>query len=105
MWAWTSMWSWGAMWASHWSNRSLAPQTDTGSLLKPHKGKKSVSINVLFGFYPDFLLHQLPGVVNLLRGPADSEHLDVGIRVGWGIPLQLDPGSRLLADALDRLSP
>lgn len=38
-------------------------------------------------FYPNFLLHQLPGVVNLLRGAADCEHLDVGIGVGWGIPL------------------
>lgn len=55
-------------------------------------------------FYPNFLLHQLPGIINLLRRATDSEHLDVRIGVGWGIPLQLNPGSRLLTDALDCLT-
>lgn len=38
-------------------------------------------------FYPNFLLNQLSGVVNLLRGAADCEHLDIRIRVRWRIPL------------------
>lgn len=37
--------------------------------------------------YPNFLLYQLPGIVNLLRGATNCEHFDTGIRVRWGIPL------------------
>lgn len=41
--------------------------------------------------HPDLLLHQLPGVVNLLGGAADGEDLEVGVGVGGWIPLQLYP--------------
>lgn len=54
--------------------------------------------------HPNFLLHQLPGVVDLLRRPSDCKHLNVGVSVGWRIPLELDSGSGLLADALDCLT-
>lgn len=54
---------------------------------KKKKVSPSTSFMVKSKFYPNFLLHQLPGVVDLLGGPADGEHLDVGVRVGWGIPL------------------
>ena len=55
--------------------------------------------------HPDLLFDQLPGIVDLLRGTTYGEHLNVGVGVGWRVPLEFDPGPRLLADALDRLSP
>lgn len=76
---------------------SVNKLTEDGRLCRRLTLKRSVS-------HPDFLLHQLPGVVDLLRRASDCEHFDVGICVGWRIPLQLDPGSRLLADALDCLT-
>lgn len=54
--------------------------------------------------YPNFLLYKLPGIVDLLGGAADCEHLNIGIRVGWRVPLELNPRSRLLTDALDCLT-
>lgn len=54
--------------------------------------------------YPNFLLYKLPSIVNLLWGAADGEHLDVRVRVGWGVPLKLNSCSRLLTDALDCLT-
>lgn len=54
--------------------------------------------------YPNFLLYELPGIVDLLGGAADCEHLDIRIRVGWRVPLELNPRSRLLTDALDCLT-
>lgn len=106
VWTWTSMWTWTPVWATHWRHRSLkAHQQLVNRLVKTSlkqiflKGQFKTEVS-----HPNFLLHQLPGVVDLLRGAPNCEHFDVGISVGWRIPLQLDPGSRLLTDAFDRLS-
>lgn len=102
MWAWTSVWT---VWATHWSDWSLKTKNTSRSvnkLLKRQMSPKGLLIKLLAS-HPNFLFHQLPGVVDLLRGAPNCEHFDVGISVGWRIPLQLDPGSGLLADALDCL--
>lgn len=51
--------------------------------------------------YPNSLIDQLAGLLQLLRGASDGEDAHVGVGVGWRVPLQLHVGARLLFDVLD----
>lgn len=67
-------------------------------------GKNLLGAHINAASHPNFLLHQLSGKVNLLRRTPNSEHFDVGVSIGRRVPLQLNPGPWLLADAFDRLT-
>lgn len=51
--------------------------------------------------YPNPLIDQLAGLLQLLRGASDGEDAHVGVGVGRRVPLQLHVGARLLFDVLD----
>ena len=53
--------------------------------------------------YPDSLVDQLSGLVQLLGGSSQGEDPDVGVGVGGRVPLQLHVGTGLLLDVLDGL--
>lgn len=51
--------------------------------------------------YPNSLVNQLTGLLQLLRGTPDGEDAHVGVGVGWWVSLELHVGTRLLFDVLD----
>lgn len=70
MWAWTSMWTRGAMRATHWSDGSLKTHQRQQQRQSAHNRKVDSNVSrgdLLSVSHPDLLLHQLPGVVDLLR--------------------------------------
>lgn len=54
--------------------------------------------------YPNSLIDQLTGLLQLLRGAPDGEDAYVGVSVGRRVPLELHMGTRLLFDVLDGFS-
>lgn len=54
--------------------------------------------------YPNSLIDQLTGLLQLLRGAADGKDAYAGVSVGRRVSLQLHMGTRLLFDVLDGFS-
>lgn len=54
--------------------------------------------------YPNSLIDQLAGLLQLLRGASDGEDAHVGVGVGRRVSLQLNVGAGLLFDVLDSFS-
>lgn len=54
--------------------------------------------------YPNSLIDQLAGLLQLLRGASDGEDAHVGVGVGWWVSLELHVGTGLLFDVLDGFS-
>lgn len=54
--------------------------------------------------YPNSLIDQLTGLLQLLRGAADGKDAYAGVSVGRRVSLQLHMGARLLFDVLDGFS-
>lgn len=54
--------------------------------------------------YPNSLIDQLTGLLQLLRGAPDGKDAYVGVSVGRRVSLKLHMGARLLFDVLDGLS-
>lgn len=51
--------------------------------------------------YPNSLIDQLTGLLQLLRGAPDGKDAYVGVSVGRRVSLKLHMGTRLLFDVLD----
>lgn len=54
--------------------------------------------------YPNSLIDQLTGLLQLLRGAADGKDAYAGVSVGRRVSLKLHMGARLLFDVLDGFS-
>lgn len=54
--------------------------------------------------YPNSLIDQLTGLLQLLRGAPDGKDAYVGVSVGRRVSLKLHMGTRLLFDVLDGFS-
>lgn len=54
--------------------------------------------------YADFLIHEVPGHLDLLGNAPDGENPQAGVGVGRGVPLQLHVRAGLLVYAFDVLA-